>query len=480
MPKGDPRALLEAARAAILERHPYLALAYGHVRFVEAKPGEGLTTLACDKAWRVYYWPEFVARITGPELVAVLEHEVTGHLLGDHFTRAKAWVDKGGNGELHYLGSELEINSHLEDRLPEGGLLPSKLGLPPYLSAEAYAKRLAEKGQNQAGEAGAPQAGDQAGNGAGEGAEAGDGDGDQAGNGAGAGAGNGTGDGDGEGAGAGEGAGEAGAGKGKGAGDGGGGGDGAGDGEGAGKGGGGYGHGHCGSGAGQTPGAWELGDPDGDNPGVTELEARDLRRKVAEAVLAQGSGAGGALRELAQGILSRAKIPWTQLLRQGALGALAGGSRDERTYSRPNLRARQFAPVVLPGRASRRPVISLVIDTSGSVDDAQLAIMWAEAETILRISQAQAWVLAGDTESKPVLVRTLRGLVPSGGGGTDMGALIRAADALKPRPELIICLTDGGTEWGEPPRARVITAITTDLPGPDWPKAKRVQVEVER
>ena len=186
MPKGDPRALLEAARAAILERHPYLALAYGHVRFVEAKPGEGLTTLACDKAWRVYYWPEFVARITGPELVAVLEHEVTGHLLGDHFTRAKAWVDKGGNAQIHYLGSELEINSHLEDRLPEGGLLPSKLGFPPHLSAEAYAKRLAEQGQNQGQNQDQNQAQD----------------GDQAGNGAGAGAGNGTGDGDGEGAGA--------------------------------------------------------------------------------------------------------------------------------------------------------------------------------------------------------------------------------------------------------------------------------------
>ena len=42
-----------------------------------------------------------------------------------------------------------------------------------------------------------------------------------------------------------------------------------------------------------------------------------------------------------------------------------------------------------------------------------------------------------------------------GGGGTDMGAGLAKAAELRPRPDLIIVLTDGYTPWpsAPPPRA---------------------------
>lgn len=55
-----------------------------------------------------------------------------------------------------------------------------------------------------------------------------------------------------------------------------------------------------------------------------------------------------------------------------------------------------------------------------------------------------------------------------------MGVGIDAALALKPRPQLIIVLTDGETPWpATPPAASVVAALVgripkSDLPTADW------------
>jgi predicted metal-dependent peptidase len=54
-----------------------------------------------------------------------------------------------------------------------------------------------------------------------------------------------------------------------------------------------------------------------------------------------------------------------------------------------------------------------------------------------------------------------------GGGGTDMGEGIAQAAALRPRPSIIIVLTDGMTPWPDeaPPGIRVVVGLIEEAGG---------------
>jgi predicted metal-dependent peptidase len=56
----------------------------------------------------------------------------------------------------------------------------------------------------------------------------------------------------------------------------------------------------------------------------------------------------------------------------------------------------------------------------------------------------------------------------AGGGGTDMGAGIAAASLLRPRPTMIVVLTDGFTPWPtDPPKGiRVVVGVLEQLASP--------------
>jgi predicted metal-dependent peptidase len=88
-------------------------------------------------------------------------------------------------------------------------------------------------------------------------------------------------------------------------------------------------------------------------------------------------------------------------------------------------------------------------------------------------------VLACDTAVGPARrVTSARQVELVGGGGTDMGAGIEAAAALRPRPAITVVLTDGYTPWPDgPPRGMrvVIGLLGDDAPGaPGWARAVRV------
>jgi len=66
-----------------------------------------------------------------------------------------------------------------------------------------------------------------------------------------------------------------------------------------------------------------------------------------------------------------------------------------------------------------------------------------------------------------------------GGGGTAMGVGIAHALKLRPRPQVVVVLTDGYTLWPEtPPAARVIVGLIGDGPeGPPWARTIRIGEE---
>jgi len=124
--------------------------------------------------------------------------------------------------------------------------------------------------------------------------------------------------------------------------------------------------------------------------------------------------------------------------------------------------------------------VAVVVDTSGSVDDAMLAQALAEVSGILKaLGQREGvHVLAVDAA-----VHTCRRVFRpdqvhlGGGGGTDMGAGLAEAEKLKPRPQVAIVITDGRTPWpGAAPRGmRVIVALTEEEKVPSW--AKKIIIE---
>lgn len=144
------------------------------------------------------------------------------------------------------------------------------------------------------------------------------------------------------------------------------------------------------------------------------------------------------------------------------IGWAAGHS--DCTYSRISRRQASARGVVLP--ALRRPVprVAVVVDTSGSVDDGLLAQALGEIDGVLAslpVGGGQVTVLAVDAAVHTVgLVRSAATVLLGRGGGTDMALGVWAALATRPRPDLVVVITDGITGWPDrPPAVRVVAVL---------------------
>jgi predicted metal-dependent peptidase len=239
--------------------------------------------------------------------------------------------------------------------------------------------------------------------------------------------------------------------------------------------------GDCGSGA---DGQGRPGDGPEDGDGLPGWQADLLRRQVAQEILRAGREAGTVPAGLARwaGQTLAPVVNWRTLLAAELRRAVAdrAGAADY-SYRRPSRRAAAVGDVVLP--ALRRPVpdVAVVCDTSGSMSDELLAMALAEVEGLLRSLGVirQLRVLACDAAAGPAQrVSSARQVELVGGGGTDMGAGITAAAALRPRPAITVVLTDGFTPWpAQPPKGmRVLIALLGDRSpdAPGWARAVRV------
>jgi predicted metal-dependent peptidase len=158
------------------------------------------------------------------------------------------------------------------------------------------------------------------------------------------------------------------------------------------------------------------------------------------------------------------------------------------TYRRPSRRAGSVPKVILPAMHRPIPNVAVVCDTSGSMHEQLLARALAEVEGLLArggLRQAQIRVLAVDTNVHAVRrVSRASQVELAGGGGTDMGAGIAAAASLRPRPSVIVVLTDGFTPWPDkPPKGvRVVVGLLTQsmipidhFAPPTWARIVRIE-----
>ncbi|CAN5850849.1 VWA-like domain-containing protein [soil metagenome] len=222
-------------------------------------------------------------------------------------------------------------------------------------------------------------------------------------------------------------------------------------------------HPDCGSGADAQPRAWELvGDAGGGVPvGERELlQAQTASRVVDYARAGRGRVATG-WRRWAEELLEP-KIDWRRVLAaEVRKGITTVAGRSDYSYRRPSRRAGVSPNVVLPALERPVPEIAVLCDTSGSMGAGELASVLAEVEGLLRgvgVGRSRLRVVAVDAA-----VHTNRAVTNVsqvelvGGGGTDMGAGIEAVARLRPRPSVLVILTDGMTPWpAEAPKAMVV------------------------
>jgi predicted metal-dependent peptidase len=127
----------------------------------------------------------------------------------------------------------------------------------------------------------------------------------------------------------------------------------------------------------------------------------------------------------------------------------------------------------------RRPNINVavVVDTSGSMGQSELDAAMAEIKGVIAAAGVGAGgltVLACDAAvGATTRVRRVQDVQLSGGGGTDMRVGIAAAEAGRPRPDVVVVLTDGMTPWPERPTcSRLVVAIigsaSTTMDIPEW------------
>ncbi|MFC0041761.1 DUF2201 family putative metallopeptidase [Actinomadura rayongensis] len=243
-------------------------------------------------------------------------------------------------------------------------------------------------------------------------------------------------------------------------------------------------HAHdCGSGAHGVARPWER--PDAGTPGVGDVEAAALRRATAEAIRAhqraRGTVPGGWSRWAAT--VLEPVVDWRRVLAGAVREAVAwaAGAVDY-TYRRPSRRTAALRGVVLPSLRRPLPRVAIVVDTSGSMGDDELAAALAEVTGVLRevgVRGNRVSVLACDADVRAVSRATSAADVTlAGGGGTDMRVGVAAALAVPERPQVVIVLTDGLTPWpAEPPAARLIAAVLGDAPAPPaWIETVRVPV----
>lgn len=223
----------------------------------------------------------------------------------------------------------------------------------------------------------------------------------------------------------------------------------------------------CGSGAHGVPRPWEIPAPHSkhkDTPGLSKAEADYIRSKVAEAIRNEGSRTRGTVPSewirWADEVLQPPKVDWRNELRSVVRCAVheVAGMHDY-SYSRPSRRQDAYGDIIAPSMRRPIPRVAVFGDTSGSMDEKDIAHIPAEVEGICKALGASVFFLSVDADVHNTQeVHRGRSIVLKGGGGTDMRVAFDVALNSRPRPDIIVGITDCETPWPEsaPVRCRTI------------------------
>lgn len=217
---------------------------------------------------------------------------------------------------------------------------------------------------------------------------------------------------------------------------------------------------NCGSGADGLEREWDLG-PDGAHA-LTDQERDAVRFRVAQGIVGRPGRTPKRWRRWAE-VVFHPPQPWRELLGAALRSAVsASGSGDDYSYGRPSRRSAGVPGAVLPSLRRTPPRVSVVVDTSGSVGDAELGSALLEVTAISRaVGRGRDLVSVVPCDAASYEVHRLcraEDIPLLGGGGTDLRAGFTRALAARPRPDVLVVLTDGQTRWpsSRPPCRTVV------------------------
>lgn len=210
--------------------------------------------------------------------------------------------------------------------------------------------------------------------------------------------------------------------------------------------------------------------PSADAEGAPEQEAEQAREWSERLLRAHaGDGEHSMLRALIAD-LPKVRTPWEQVLRTRLARSLTpkpdvSWSRPARSYIANQGRAGPHRRMPWePGFSGRKtaPRLVLIVDVSGSIDDALMERFAREIEAITRRLEAALVLVIGDMKVQRVEHFSpgrsdLRNIEFRGGGGTDFTPLLEEAD--RHRPDLTVVLTDLQGPARYRPRSPVLWAV---------------------
>ena len=247
----------------------------------------------------------------------------------------------------------------------------------------------------------------------------------------------------------------------------------------------------CGSASGGAAREYELPLDDATTPGMRSDQQDIIRDRVAHDVIARARDRGdvpAGLLRWAQGLLNP-RVNWREALASRLRRALASvAGRRDYVYTRPSRRHEAMrlagSAAILPAMRQPAPArVACVIDTSGSIASQELRDFLGEVVGITRASGVSGGVLVIPCDAQAYAPQRIRSagdvefLSLEGGGGTDMGEGIRAAAALRPRPQIVVVFTDGYTPWpaSAPHGLESVIVVLSDSDSlasvPDWARA---------
>ncbi|WP_431964528.1 vWA domain-containing protein [Actinacidiphila sp. bgisy160] len=216
----------------------------------------------------------------------------------------------------------------------------------------------------------------------------------------------------------------------------------------------------CGSGADGLEREWDLGPAGAE--GLSEQERDAVRFRVAQGINGRPGHAPKSWRRWAEEAFHPPQ-PWRQLLGAAVRSAASGaGAGEDYSYGRPSRRSAGVPGVVLPSLRRRPPRVCVVIDTSGSVSDAELGSALLEVTAISRaVGGRRDMVTVVPCDAAARIAHPLcraEGIPLVGGGGTDLRTGFTRALRTRPGPDVVVVLTDGQTPWpaSRPPCRTVV------------------------